>query len=375
MNSLQTSLSLQNALDFLSLQQGNSEHCFAGAFACMLYGDDIPGSQEIGQVDWTVFNTALVIPLLRELTVENESKTPLPLPDFRTRLAEMMTRAEGFLQKAALDNPEGSYGFWPPTARSKAAADLDDTALAYFALSGGSPDNKLPNGENCQEIVWRLFAPYRITAGTPLAKGSRWAAAFPGVFQTWMSTNRGETHAVVDATVIVHICRLLLSLGLTDFPGLLPSLRLLNEGLSDGPTATIPVEQFSPYYRSKTRFWSACSKIPPVIPEAVQVRETLCAVLQQQPFDADLSFEDRLWLATASKECGLLKVEDLNALVALQQLDGGWPPIPLCNDLLGRWHWTSRVLSTLLVLNLLDPDFSSLTTSASNTAKELAHPC
>lgn len=368
--------SLQNALDFLSLQQGNSEHCFAGAFACMLYGDDIPGSQEIGQVDWTVFNTALVIPLLRELTQASESETDLPLPDFRSRLADMLTQAEGFLQKAALDNPEGSYGFWPPTARSKAAADLDDTALAYFALHGGATENTLANGESFDDVAWRLFAPYRITAGTPLATGSRWAAAFPGVFQTWMSTNRGETHAVVDATVIVHICRLLLSLGLTDFPGLQQSLHLLNEGLAASPNATIPIGQFSPYYRSKTRFWSACSKIPPVTAEAVQLRETLRTVLKpQQPIDADLPFEDRIWLATASKECGLLKAEDLNALVALQQPDGGWPPIPLCNDLLGRWHWTSRVLSTLLILNLLDPDFSSLTAPALPIAKELAHPC
>lgn len=354
---------LQHALNFLVSQQADSEHCFAGAFACILYADDMPDPQEIGQVDWTIFNTALAVQLLRDL-IPQKNETAAPL------LTEMLSRAKVFLRKAALDNPEGSYGFWPSSAKFQAAADLDDTALAYLALTCDSHED-LFKTESLTELAWRLFAPYRIAAGTPLATGSRWAAAYPGVFQTWMST---ESHAVVDATVIAHICRLLLSLGLTEFPGLQAGLRMLMETIEPSPSA-IPIAQLSPYYRSKKRLWAACSKIPPIIPDAIQLREKLSLILQQQSVEPDLSFEDRLWLVTALHECGVLNPQDLKPLVALQQSDGGWPRMPLCNDVLGRWHWASRVLSTLLILNLLEPDLSTLNLPASNIKEELAHPC
>jgi hypothetical protein len=371
---------MQSALHFLTTQQAPADHRFAGAFQCTLHGIQKSSQQANGQVDWNVFNTASTLLLLQELEVQSAFHDAA---FSAISIKALCSNAKRFLRSASLQTPRDSYGFWPfPADDLCAEPDLDDTALALLALQDRSIIDTdlnqavLTKNEKVADLAWRLFAPYRFSSGMPLATASRWAAAFPGIFLTWMKT---DGPVVIDAVVIAHVCRLLLKADLFDFPGLSPSLKMLATILNESLSAkrTIPIEQLSPYYRSRTRFLYACAQLPPVTAEAMQVREAVKNYfIEQETGNAPESINDLLWIVSAQHSCGLPRsLSILNSIAAAQQADGGWPEISLCTDLLGHWRWTSRSLSTALVMTIFSEAKSPDFIPPYNTRKELAASC
>jgi len=203
-------------------------------------------------------------------------------PALAHSLRGVVEDAAAWLAGFAAPAPAGAYRFW----RDRGAADLDDTALVLLVRDlAGAPRPALPD-------LIELFGSWRVRANSADCDG--WAAAFPGVFGTWMA----DRPKVVDAMVNHNVLRCLGRLGALEVPGVAAAQAMLR-ALAARPWQAA----FAPYYE-----------------------------------------------LAGMRAFAALPAE---ALRALQAADGGWPAIRTCHELGGRPAWRSRAVATALALGTL----------------------
>jgi hypothetical protein len=255
-----------------------------------------------------------------------------------------MQRGAEFIHACRAAAPTGAYRFWPSYHCLTPGPDLDDTALAYVALSHAEvthldPLDALP-----------LFAPYRVHRSTALHPLSHWAARHPGVFGVWMD----DAPAIVDACVCANVVHCLARADARATPGYRASVRLLSAVLAGRQAAF----KHSPYYRSAAAFAFSCALIP--LPQAGRSPEEdafaaalRAAVAAHVAQPVPTLHETLLWL-NAAHCCALpLPAETLHWAICQQRDDGSWPAGTICYDLHGLMYWTSAAVITTLALMLL----------------------
>jgi hypothetical protein len=358
--------SLERALNFLERAQDRPGLPTAGAWHAEVEvaqrrrcaASATPRDVGSNRIDRTCFVTSLIATHLAPLISH-------------PGVAVMIARAGGFIASCRADihtpaiaggfGAVGSYAFWSNLDPGRRAlADLDDTALALTALArvddGMRHVNELQSSIPMLRLseldALRLFSAYRATAGCNLAQQSRWAAAYPGIFTTWIAppSHGPDTPLVVDAGVNANVVRCLALSGNSHVCGCEPARRMLAEVIS----AALPVDLIAPYYRSRSLIvWLAAEAARGSGKDGLALARSVRSALTSLRPEPDQALGGGLLRASARAALGDDPELAPQLLAVTQESDGGWSASVVCSDFLGRTRWRSRALSTALAASLI----------------------